>query len=147
MPAGRSPRRPSSCGRTSSGRPHLVGVSTAKDLELLGVLPGLAVPDHGGYSASLSAAAGSASMMSMLRWESFYALQYAVLCSYAQQTGDNSRCRQLVGSDRLVFCEDAREKWSTQTHQMLTSEKRWCERFEVQLLEESEDSLWAQQWI
>lgn len=67
MSAGRSPRRPSSCGRTSS-RPHLVGVSTAKDLEMLGVLPGLAIPDHGGYSASLSAAAGSVSMMSMLRW-------------------------------------------------------------------------------
>lgn len=74
MPAGRSPRRPATCGRASSGRPHLVGVSTAKDLELLGVLPGLAVPDHGDYAASLSAAAGSASMMSMLRWESCYAL-------------------------------------------------------------------------
>lgn len=75
MSAGRSPRRPSSCGRTSS-RPRLVGVSTAKDLELLGVLPGLAVPGHGGYSASLSAATGSVSMMSMLRWESYVYLLF-----------------------------------------------------------------------
>lgn len=49
--------------------PHLVGVTTSRDLELLGVLPGLVVPDRGqGYGQHSSATVGAReSMMSMFR--------------------------------------------------------------------------------
>lgn len=70
----RSPHPPSCgsfrgvAGRHSPIRPHLVGVSRPKDLELLGVLPSLAVHDHGyGRAHSNSSAAGKESMMSVLR--------------------------------------------------------------------------------
>lgn len=70
----RSPHPP--CGsfnnsvasRHSPIRPHLVGVSTPKDIELLGVLPGLVVRDHGrGHGHSNSSVVGKESMTSALR--------------------------------------------------------------------------------
>lgn len=68
----RSPRPPSSwesplCSRRSI-RPHPVGVSSAKDLQLLGLLPGLVVPDSVGSTiCQQQASAAERSSASLLR--------------------------------------------------------------------------------